>query len=300
MDVSVIIVNYNTIELTRNCLISVFEQTKDIDFEVIVSDNGSTDGSIEMIKNEFPNVVLIENKANLGFGAANNRGLKIAKGKYIFYLNSDTVLLNNAVKMFFDYWENAENKELIGALGAWLLKDNQVIHSFGDFPTCRNIFGTFFRAIRSSLFGNLKKYRKTIKKNNNPDDFKTKEIYGYITGADLFVRNDPSAIFDERYFMYFEESDLQFNNFFRKGLKRIILTEPKIVHFEGGSDKKTYKYDFKKMSAIFYWRSCLLYFRKNFPKEKLFLYTLKFLVRLIYLFPQNISNSKKMKDFCEV
>lgn len=100
MDVSIIIVNYNTKELTRNCLRSIFDQTKDVDFEVIVSDNGSTDGSIEMIRAEFPQVILIENNANLGFGAANNRGLKIARGKYVFYLNSDTVLLNNAVKLF--------------------------------------------------------------------------------------------------------------------------------------------------------------------------------------------------------
>lgn len=84
MDVSIIIVNYNTKDLTCNCLKSVFEQTEDIDFEVIVSDNGSTDGSVEMIKTEFPQVVLIENRVNLGFGAANNRGLKLAKGKYIF------------------------------------------------------------------------------------------------------------------------------------------------------------------------------------------------------------------------
>ena len=116
-DVSIIIVNYNTMDLTRNCLKSVFEQTKDISFEVIVSDNGSNDGSIEMIKSEFPQVVLIENNANLGFGAANNRGLKMTKGKYIFYLNSDTVLLNNAVKNFFDYWENSPEKEKIGAFG---------------------------------------------------------------------------------------------------------------------------------------------------------------------------------------
>ncbi|MGN0729950.1 glycosyltransferase [Treponema sp.] len=101
LDVSIIIVNYNTLELTKNCLKSIFEQTNGILFEVIVSDNGSTDGSIEMIKSEFPQVILIENNANLGFGAANNRGLKIEKGKYIFYLNSDTVLLNKAVKIFF-------------------------------------------------------------------------------------------------------------------------------------------------------------------------------------------------------
>lgn len=110
MDVSVIIVNYNTLDLTRNCLKSIYEQTKDINFEVIVSDNGSVDGSIEMIRQDFPQVVLIENNANLGFGAANNRGLKIARGKYILYLNSDTLLQNNVVKIFYDYWETYENK----------------------------------------------------------------------------------------------------------------------------------------------------------------------------------------------
>ena len=111
MDVSVIIVNYNTCEITKNCLKSVFEQTIGIEFEVIVSDNGSKDGSIEMIRTDFPQVIFIENNANPGFGTANNRALAVAKGKYVFYLNSDTLLLNNAVKIFFDYWENAAEKQ---------------------------------------------------------------------------------------------------------------------------------------------------------------------------------------------
>lgn len=84
LDVSIIIVNYNTKDLTRNCLKAVFEQTKNISFEVIVSDNGSNDGSIEMIKSEFPQVILIENNENLGFGAANNCGGKNCKRKIYF------------------------------------------------------------------------------------------------------------------------------------------------------------------------------------------------------------------------
>ncbi|MFC2281975.1 MAG: glycosyltransferase family 2 protein, partial [Treponema socranskii subsp. buccale] len=90
MNVSVIIVNYNTRELTKNCLLSIYEKTQGINFEVIVSDNGSKDGSQDMIRTEFPQVSLIENNANLGFGTANNRALAAAKGKYVFYLNSDT------------------------------------------------------------------------------------------------------------------------------------------------------------------------------------------------------------------
>ena len=121
MDVSIIIVNYNTKQLLKDCLNSIYEHTENISFEVIVSDNGSKDGSIEMLKAEFPQVILIENNANLGFGKANNKGLAIAKGKYIFYLNSDTILLNNAVKLFFDYFEENGKKENIGALGCNLL-----------------------------------------------------------------------------------------------------------------------------------------------------------------------------------
>ncbi len=291
MDVSVIIVNYNTIELTRNCLISVFEQTKDIDFEVIVSDNGSTDGSIEMIKNKFPNVVLIENNANLGFGAANNRGLKIAKGKYIFYLNSDTVLLNNAVKIFFDFWESYPEKEQLGALGAWLINDGKIIHSYGSYPSFCNMLQTLLRAAISDLFGSLKKKRhRTIPKKNY--ESLTKEIQGYVTGADLFVKNDSTALFDERFFMYFEESDLQLNNFALTGKKTFILSEPKIIHLEGGSDKKTDKYSFSKKSSFFYWRSCLIYFSKNYHAKKFYRAILKFFIILVYLLPRNAKIGK--------
>lgn len=300
MDVSIIVVNYNTKELTRNCLKSIFEQTKNIEFEVIVSDNGSTDGSLEMIKSNFPKVILIENNSNLGFGAANNKGLKIARGKYIFYLNSDTVLLNNAVKIFFDYWETSSNVSNIGAIGAWLLNNNKtIIHSYGDFPTFKNIFYTFCRAIVSSVFGSLKSFRKSRKildiKGNDI------EIKGYITGADLFLKNNSNALFDERYFMYFEESDLQFNNFAKKYLKIILLSSPKIIHLEGQSDKKSFKYDFRKKSSIFYWQSCLKYFAKNLPQKKLQRFLLKTLIILVYVSPFVFKYSKKyIKDFFTV
>ena len=157
MQVSIIIVNYNTKELIKNCINSIYKYTQDIQYEIIVSDNGSTDGSIEMLKSEFPNVILIENNANLGFGTANNRGLKIAKGKYIFYLNSDTVLLNNAVKIFYDYWENSSDKENIGALGCNLLDENfNIIHSFENFINAKKLLKDltldFLHILRLSIF----------------------------------------------------------------------------------------------------------------------------------------------------
>lgn len=239
VNVSIIIVNYNTKELTHNCLRSVFEQTKDIDFEVIVSDNGSSDGSVEMIRAEFPQVILIENNENLGFGTANNRGLKIAKGKYIFYLNSDTVLLNNAVKLFFDYFEENGEREKIGAVGCNLIDKNyEITHSFASFPCAKNIvFSYIMRNIKFDVkqmlhFFNLDytKYKK---------NWIYQEYFGkvdYITGADLFLVNNDYAKFDERYFLYSEEVQLEYN-LAKKDLNRLIIDGPKIMHLQGMSDE---------------------------------------------------------------
>ena len=91
---SIIIVTHNSKDFLRNCLKSVFEKIKDLSFEVLVVDNASTDGTFEMLKNEFPQVKAIFSKENLGFAKANNLAIKEAKGKYIFLLNPDTILLD--------------------------------------------------------------------------------------------------------------------------------------------------------------------------------------------------------------
>ena len=105
MDVSIILVNYNTKELTGDCIKSVYELTRDISYDIFVVDNASSDGSVQMIKEEFPAVKLIESPENLGFGRANNLAIKQSEAKYCFLLNTDTVLVNNAVKILFDFME---------------------------------------------------------------------------------------------------------------------------------------------------------------------------------------------------
>ena len=288
LDVSIVIVNYNTKKLLKNCLRSIFEQTKDIFFEVIVSDNGSEDGSVEMIKTEFPKVILIENNANLGFGAANNLGLKIAKGKYIFYLNSDTILLNNAIKIFFEYWETSVEKERIGCLGAMLLDSKLNFNtSYGNLPSAANELKYLRNCFLSSLY--IKAiYSKFHKVNHN------KEFYGevgYVMGADLFLRNDKNAKFDERYFMFYEESDMQ-NLLKKENKKNFIIKGPKIIHLEGGSDNRSkLVYNFKNLTSIYYWESCILYLNKNSTDLKIIKKIFNRL-RLIYLLPWNFSKSK--------
>ncbi len=100
MDVSIIIVSYNTCDILSACLNSIKEQTKEISYEVIVVDNDSKDNTKLMIENNYQWVKIIKSSVNLGFGRANNLGVSYARGKYLFFLNSDTVLINNAVYYF--------------------------------------------------------------------------------------------------------------------------------------------------------------------------------------------------------
>lgn len=248
VDVSIIIVNYNTKELLHDCLDSIYKQTMDISFEVIISDNGSLDGSVEMLRNDFPNVILLENKANLGFGKANNRGAEIATGKYLFLLNSDTILLNNAVKEFYDY---AEKQEKL-LLGSFLYDiDQNVTVSYGKFATPlimlkRIIYVTFPFILNLRL-----KVKPLI---ITPEE---KDV-DFICGADLFLEKklfQELKGFDENIFMYCEDEDLCLRAL-KKNYKCRVITTPKIIHLEGKSSKiskvkrnimlKSYKYYFLK------------------------------------------------------
>ncbi len=290
MDVSVIIVNYNTCEITKNCLKSVLEQTTGIEFEVIVSDNGSKDGSIEMIRTDFPQVILIENNANLGFGTANNRALAVAKGKYVFYLNSDTLLLNNAVKIFFDYWENACEKETLGALGANLLDmDGHIIHSHGTFPQIDSVVADTVRA----LYGTYKLLALNILlKKRIPlchSEQRTNKLLGEVddvVGADLFLKNDEYAYFDEQYFMYCEETDLQYR-LMQHGKKRLLIDGPEIIHLYGASSKKDAPDAvrvFTTFSSINYNLSRIYFFRKH-GANRFKIFILKTALFFIWLHP---------------
>ena len=308
MDVSIIIVNYNTKQLLADCLNSIFAQTIDLDFEVIVSDNSSTDGSLEMLKADFPQVILIENNANLGFGAANNRGLAVAKGKYVFYLNSDTILINNAVKLFFDYFEENGEKENIGALGCNLLnKNGEIIHSYGDFLKLNEINHILNNLIHT-VYGNFKLYlllkvfHKAIPVIENKKHYekKTGQVE-YITGADLFMRNNDSALYDEQYFMYCEEMDLQYILSKQKKYS-FIIDSPKIIHLEGGSEKKAT--DIIRQEANFSrinWRMSQIYFfKKNgIRHSKIFLF--KLATFLLWLNPLIFKQTQKyMKKLWQI
>lgn len=281
MDVSVIIVNYNTMELTRSCLKSIYDNTHDINYEIFVVDNASSDGSVEMIKNEFPDVILLQNKHNLGFGKANNVAIKKSNAKYIFLLNSDTVLLNNSVKLFYDFMEEYKEKN-IGVLGTILLnKEMQPTMSYGKFFRCstflkeeiRYFAGRNFRVVITLLKTIIKYQQKETVNYINDEVFEVE----YISGADLFI---PRVIlnevngFDEDYFMYCEEADMQFK-IARNNYKRVIYNKPQIIHLEGKSSK------ISNNKRIFLYVSTIKYMRKNINIYKYF--TVKYLYILLMI-----------------
>lgn len=271
MDVSVIIVNYNTLKLTKNTIESVFEKTKKLKYEIILVDNASIDGSADFFENNYKNkIIFIKNTENLGFGKANNRGIEIAKGKYVFLLNSDTLLINNAIKILFDFME--KNKEC-GVCGGNLYDiDNKPIHSFKK--ELINKFSEF------DFFSNL--ISKIILRKRLDFNYTNKNIeVGYITGADMFIRKevlDKVGKFDPDFFMYFEETELT-ARIRRNGKKIISVPEAKIIHLEGKSTQ------FKEKKFRMFMESKYKYLYKVFSlKSTKFSY---FISQIKYLIPLN-------------
>lgn len=230
-DVSVIIVNYKTKELVYECLKSLLLNTIDINFEVFVVDNNSQDEIEDMLKVNFESVNFISSVSNVGFGAANNIAIRKSTGKYIYLLNPDTLVLNNAIKYFRDYCE--ENKE-VGCVGGWLEDlEGTNIHSHG-------VFFLYWYDIFYSIGYNFKKLlnlkRIKLKKSNIVKQFKPISV-DYISGASLFIPRktlDKVGVFDESFFMYSEETDLQFR-MSMESLSRIVIPQPRVIHLEGKS-----------------------------------------------------------------
>lgn len=300
MDVSIIIVNYNTKELTYNCIKSVFEKTKDLIFEVVVVDNASIDGSTELIKEKFPQVRIIQNEKNIGFGAANNIAINNTNSKYVFFLNSDTILLNNAVKHLHDYLEQ-NDEENIGALGTILLDDNLMpTLSYANFLTVFSFLkGEFYRFIARNFklsFIPYKIIKKLFSNINNKKKFDNSlaEVFevDYISGAALFVKRSVLKLvdsFDPRFFMYCEEEDMQYK-MSKLGMKRIVYKKPLIIHLEGKSST------FSNKKRILAYVSIMKYARKHLGYKR---YLLKYAFMLIVFFESIINIINKKYSFKE-
>ena len=259
MQVSIIIVNYNTKHLTADCIDSIIAKTSEVEYEIILVDNASSDGSQEEFSSDG-RILFLEAGDNLGFGKANNLGAQHAKGDYIFFLNSDTLLLNNAIYEMWRYSE--EHKEdNIGGLGCILCDgNNQRCHSYAKLNTWKDIVKSYFLAPYT------KNKAKEIMAMDAEDESKDAFEVGYVTGADLFVSRkviDECGCFDPDFFMYSEESEMQWR--FKKHVyKNMIIKSPKIMHLEGMSQAKKKSPTMKKI--IMTQSSLYLYVKKTSSK----------------------------------
>jgi hypothetical protein len=230
LDVSIVIVNWNTREFLRDCLSSIYAQTRDVSFEVIVVDNASSDGSAAMIREECPQAVLIANERNRGFAAANNQAMAVAKGRYMLLLNPDTIVLDGAVQKSVAY---ADKRSDIGVVGCQVWENESVIQqTCARFPS---VWSTLVLAAglcrmfpRSRLLGSERMVGW------KRDDERDVEV---VSGMFMLVRReaiDDVGLMDEDYFVYAEETDWC-HRFWKAGWRCVFTPTARIIHRDGGS-----------------------------------------------------------------
>lgn len=269
--VSIIIVSYNTKDLIQECIQSIVDKTESIDYEIIVVDNASTDCTKETICSNFPQIKFIANKTNVGFGAANNMGIKIALGKYLFLLNPDTILTNNAIKLFYDFMENQIHQNVWCCGGALVSREFKPDITYSNFPSLWQVCFEF------GLHALFRKYY--LEKIAIGIPWSNKHINPFnvpvISGADMFIRRsllDQIGYFDEDFFLYYEETELSWRAH-KKGFISKIIPNIKIIHIGGQSTKNL---NLKKIEI--FETSRFLFFKKSYGT------TTAFIARFLYIF----------------
>jgi GT2 family glycosyltransferase len=230
LDVSIIIVNWNTRKLLQNCLKSVYERTGDVKYEVIVVDNGSTDDSVEMVKKNFPQVNIIENAENLGFARANNIGIQTSKGRYICLINSDITLLDDCIGKLISFMDS---RPAVGITGPKILNSDRTIqHSCRHFPS---IWNNLCQSLGlNHLFPKSAFFSDWIMDYWGHDSIRSVDA---LSGCFLMVRRkalEEVGLLDEDFFIYGE--DLDWCRRFRKASWDIVFyPETEATHLIGAS-----------------------------------------------------------------
>ncbi len=259
MDISIIIVNYKVKYFLKQALLSVDKALKGIEGEVFVVDNHSDDGSCAMVKKQFPSVILMANKENVGFAKANNQAMRVAKGKYILLLNPDTVLEEDTLRRCIDFMEKTPD---CGGLGV------KMIDGSGQFlPESKRGFpspaASFYKLSGISSFFPKSKFFNSyylghLSENENQE-------VDVLAGAFMMMRKDvldKVGLLDESYFMYGEDIDLSYR-IQKGGYKNYYLAETRIIHYKGESTKR----NSLKYVRIFY-KAMIIFAKKHFAGRK--------------------------------
>ncbi|HLG02683.1 MAG TPA: glycosyltransferase [Bacteroidia bacterium] len=264
MKLSVIIVNYNVEHFLEQCLHSVRKASKNLPVEVFVVDNNSVDGSLQVVRQKFPEVCVIVNKENAGFARANNQAIKRATGEYILLLNPDTVVEESTFEKVISFMDA---HPMAGGLGVQMIdgKGNFLPESKRGLPTPAVAFykisGLAKLFPRSKLFG---RYHLGFL-----DKDQTHEVE-ILSGAFMLLRKtalDKVGLLDESYFMYGEDIDLSYR-LLLGGYKNFYFHDTRIIHYKGESTKKS------SVNYVFvFYRAMVIFAKKHFSAKNARLFT---------------------------
>lgn len=290
MDLSIVVVNWNTKKLLARCLNSIYKETKDLDFEIFVVDNSSRDESVKMMEKNFPQAKLIENRQNIGFARANNRAIQKSRGKYILLLNPDTVILGNTLKKMVDFLESHPG---IGILGPRILNpDGSLQSSCRTFPTLASQALILLKL--HNFFPGLPPIKKYYML--NWDHSETKEV-DQVMGSCFMIRKkliDEIGPLDENYWIWFEEVDFC-KRAKMASWKTCFLSNVSIIHHKA----KAFEQVSPIKRQIWLDRSMFRYFRKFHTKPAYFtllsLYPLSILLASLVQLVSRLRLIKKKK-----
>lgn len=267
MDVSIIIVNYHSAGMVIDCVNSIREKTLKTTYEIIVVDNASGDGSVELLRQKFPEITVIASDVNLGFGKANNLGAKQASGNYLLLLNPDTILVNDAIGILHDYLETHPDVGVAG--GNLYAPDMSPAPSF-----CRRFDDLTLEKKRASwwtLIGSKvrdKLHSGSAEKNMAEFNYtENPEKVAYIFGADMLMPRELFEHvngFDPDFFMYAEEEELTWR-ISSLGYDVVCVPQAKIIHLEGATVKKQNEFSPRQFKMRM--NGTLTYYKKRFGSE---------------------------------
>lgn len=249
MDLSVIIVSWNTCELLRRCLESVCDSLRRIQYEVLVVDNASSDGSVRMVREMFPEARLVENRENVGFARANNQAIEVSSGRYLLLLNPDTEVKRCALQILVSFMDE---HSLAGAAGARLLNPDGTLQA-SCFPA-PTLSRELWRLFHLDALHPYACYPVNRWRTQRPAEVETAQ------GACLILRREALeqvGLLDEDYFMYSEEVDLCYR-LRQRGWKVYWVPEAVVTHHGGQSTRQMARSMFLRL-----YQGKLLFFRKH-------------------------------------
>jgi hypothetical protein len=253
IDVTISIVNYNGRKIIKDCIESILKNTEMLNYEIIVIDNASSDGSPEMMKKDFPMINLIVNKRNEGFAKANNKVFKYASGKYFLLLNPDCIVTDNTIAKMLKLMEERKDVGIIGC---------KIINTNGEIEISSDKFPTLYNELVLKIKKNVIRHNKSFEKIYNSTYMKSQEV-DWVSGAVLLIRSEIYRKIngmDEEYFLYFEDIDLC-KRVKNNGWKIFYETKFEVMHMRGSSVRKKSKED---ISSIYH-KSHLYYYKRHNP-----------------------------------